>query len=72
MIKQQLSNPIDYTSLSDVCLRDAVILTKPGAWDELLRRYRALIYRCIHKTLTKFDNVVNSEAAGRNFQRRML
>ena len=52
-----------YRCLPDLELRDAALTGSEGAWSELLRRYRGLIFRCIQKTIAKFENALVSEAA---------
>lgn len=56
-----------YPELSDLALLDEVLSGDEFAWRELLRRFRGLIYRCIHKAIAKFDNVLPSEAADEIF-----
>lgn len=53
--------------LTDVELRDAVLRREEGAWLELMRRFRSVIFGCIHKTLYKFNAVVSNEAADEIF-----
>ncbi|MCA9664494.1 MAG: sigma-70 family RNA polymerase sigma factor [Myxococcales bacterium] len=52
---------INFADLSDLELRDAVLAQSEGAWRELLRRFRGLIYRCITKALSKYEAVLSSE-----------
>jgi len=52
-----------HQELPDLELLAAVLAESELAWRELLRRYRGLIYRCIHKAIAKFDSVLPSEAA---------
>ena len=56
-----------YAELSDLALLDEVLSGDESAWRELLRRFRGLIYRCIHKAIAKFDSVLPSEAADEIF-----
>lgn len=57
----------DYTQLSDLQLLDTVIARDEGGWSELLRRFRGLIYRCIHKAVGKFEGVLSNETADEVF-----
>jgi RNA polymerase sigma-70 factor (ECF subfamily) len=59
-------NP-SYAELSDLALRDAILRREEGAWLELMRRYRSLIFGCIHKALSKFTAVLASETADEIF-----
>ena len=49
-------NTRDYlpqTPESDIELLDRVLARKGAAWNEMLRRYRALIFRCINKATSR-------------------
>jgi RNA polymerase sigma-70 factor (ECF subfamily) len=51
----------DYRSLPDGALLEAVLGKDEHAWRELLRRFRALIYRCINKVAFKYDAPLSNE-----------
>jgi RNA polymerase sigma-70 factor (ECF subfamily) len=53
--------PLEYRSLSDGELLDAVLGRDEHAWRELLRRFRALLFRCIHKVAFKYDAALTPE-----------
>lgn len=61
------TEPSQLMVLSDLQLLDAVLSGDEVAWRELLRRFRGLMFRCIHKAIGKFDNVLPSEAADEIF-----
>ena len=50
-----------YLNLPALSLLERVLDADDHAWGELLRRYRSLIYRCIGKTLAKFERNLASE-----------
>ena len=60
---KRVCTPSRYLELPDLELLASVLAGYDGAWREFLRRFRGLIFRCIHKTIVKFDNVLPSEAA---------
>ena len=47
--------PGDLASLPDRALLDAVFSRSEAAWRELLRRFRPLLFRCIHKVALKHE-----------------
>ncbi len=50
-----------YMALSDLALLDKVLLPEEIAWQELIRRFRGLIFRCITKVLCKYESVLSNE-----------
>jgi RNA polymerase sigma-70 factor (ECF subfamily) len=53
--------PQDLRELSDGELLERVLGKSEPAWRELLRRFRALIFRCITKVAGKYDAVLSNE-----------
>lgn len=51
----------DYCAFADGPLLEAVLARDEEAWNELLRRYRALMFRCITKVASKYDAVLSNE-----------
>jgi RNA polymerase sigma-70 factor (ECF subfamily) len=52
---------------TDAELLQAVLAHAPGGWEELLRRFRGLMYRCISKVLVRYEAVLCSEDADEVF-----
>jgi RNA polymerase sigma-70 factor (ECF subfamily) len=72
----QMSNKMapSYRDLPDLELLEVILSDNPAvkgentrAWAEFVRRFRGLIYRCINKSIAKFDSVLPSEAADEIF-----
>ena len=57
----------NYRSLLDGPLLEAVLGNDEVAWYELIRRYRALMFRCITKVAAKYDAVLSNEDANEIF-----
>jgi RNA polymerase sigma-70 factor (ECF subfamily) len=53
--------------LSDQMLLDKVLFRSEPAWQELIRRFRALMFRCITRIAGKYDAVLSSEDANEIF-----
>jgi RNA polymerase sigma-70 factor, ECF subfamily len=60
MLSKKISSKMD-TKLSDGALLEAVLTHDELAWQELIRRFRNLIYRCVTKVLCKYESAVSSE-----------
>jgi RNA polymerase sigma-70 factor (ECF subfamily) len=60
-------NGVSYRTMLDGPLLEQVLLRDPVAWNELLRRYRALMFRCITKVAAKYDAVLSNEDANEIF-----
>jgi RNA polymerase sigma-70 factor (ECF subfamily) len=56
-----------YRELPDGPLLEAVLSKDEVAWKELIRRYRALVFRCITKVAAKYDAVLSNEDANEIF-----
>jgi RNA polymerase sigma-70 factor (ECF subfamily) len=56
-----------WRTMVDGPLLEQVLLRDPEAWNELLRRYRALMFRCITKVAAKYDAVLSNEDANEIF-----
>ncbi len=54
-------------ALADGPLLEAVLTKDQDAWCELIRRYRALVFRCITKVAAKYDAVLSNEDANEIF-----
>lgn len=54
------ANPKDW---SDIDLLRMTLRSQPQAWNELVRRYRSLVYRCITKVTGRYDAVLSSADA---------
>src|SRR5262245_57965283 len=52
---------VNYPLLADGPLLEAVLGRDQVAWRELIRRYRALVFRCITKVAAKYDAVLSNE-----------
>lgn len=50
-----------YTTASDLSLLESVLSHDPDAWQELLSRFRGLIFRCITKVLCRYESVLSNE-----------
>src|SRR5215471_4801109 len=57
----------EYRTLADGPLLEAVLSRSETAWRELIRRYRALMFRCITKVAAKYDAVLSNEDANEIF-----
>ena len=57
----------DYRSIPDGPLLESVLAKDQLAWRELMRRYRALIFRCITRVAAKYDAVLSNEDANEIF-----
>ena len=57
----------DYMALADMALLGRVLRRDERAWNELLRRFRGLIFSCISKVLCRYESVVSSEAINEVF-----
>ncbi len=53
--------PADHCDLTDGDLLAAVLGHDERAWRELLRRFRALVFRCITKVAGRYDAVLSNE-----------
>ncbi len=51
----------DLTALTDLELLDKVLGRSDDAWNEFVRRFRGLIYRCISKVICKYESIMASE-----------
>jgi RNA polymerase sigma-70 factor (ECF subfamily) len=58
---------MSYREMADGPLLEMVLVRDPEAWNELLRRYRSLIFRCITKVAAKYDAVLSNEDANEIF-----
>ena len=56
-----------YETLADGPLLEMVLTKDQVAWRELIRRYRALVFRCITKVAAKYDAVLSNEDANEIF-----
>jgi len=61
--------PKDWT---DADLLRSVLRNEKVAWNELVRRYRSLIYRCITKVVGRYDSVLSSADADEIFADVMI
>jgi RNA polymerase sigma-70 factor (ECF subfamily) len=52
---------LDYRCLSDDRLLQMVLHKDQVAWNELIRRFRSLMFRCITKVAAKYDAVLANE-----------
>jgi RNA polymerase sigma-70 factor (ECF subfamily) len=50
-----------YRHLSDLALLQRVLAGEEHAWNELIARFRGLIYRCITKAVHKYQAVLSNE-----------
>jgi RNA polymerase sigma-70 factor (ECF subfamily) len=57
----------NYRDMSDGPLLESVLSKDGVAWNELIRRYRALMFRCITKVAAKYDAVLSNEDANEIF-----
>ncbi len=57
----------DYHTMMDGPLLEAVLGKDEVAWKELIRRYRALMFRCITRVAAKYDAVLSNEDANEIF-----
>ena len=58
---------VDYRAMTDGTLLQSVLGKDQKAWNELVRRFRSLIYRCITKVAAKYDAVLSNEDANEIF-----
>ena len=58
---------MSYQTLADGPLLELVLVRDPEAWNELIRRYRSLMFRCITKVAAKYDAVLANEDANEIF-----
>src|ERR1700753_1093873 len=56
-----VSLEVDYRALPDGQLLANVLDNDQVAWNELLRRFRGLVFRCIGKVAGKYDAVLSNE-----------
>jgi RNA polymerase sigma-70 factor, ECF subfamily len=56
-----------YRTIPDGPLLEAVLGRDQVAWKELIRRYRALVFRCITKVAAKYDAILSNEDANEIF-----
>jgi RNA polymerase sigma-70 factor, ECF subfamily len=56
-----------YPALPDLALLQHVFRHEEDAWQELIRRFRGLIYRCIGKVLCRYEAVLSNEDASEIF-----
>ena len=52
---------VNYQQLDDLSLLSAVLDQDELAWQELLRRFRGLIFRCSSKILGRYESVLSNE-----------
>ena len=52
---------IDLRALTDLDLLGEVLARSNDAWNEFVRRFRGLIYRCVSKVICKYESVLASE-----------
>jgi RNA polymerase sigma-70 factor (ECF subfamily) len=52
---------LDYHLLTDDRLLQRVLRKDQVAWNELIRRFRGLVFRCITKVAAKYDAVLSNE-----------
>jgi len=50
------------TTLTDAQLRDRLLNLDEAAWREFHRRYDRMVWTCAHRVITRFSNVVPSDA----------
>jgi RNA polymerase sigma-70 factor (ECF subfamily) len=62
-----LNIELSYRAMLDGPLLEAVLGKDEVAWTELIRRYRALVFRCITKVAAKYDAVLSNEDANEIF-----
>src|SRR5262245_42634819 len=48
---------------SDAELLGRVLRREAKAWNELVRRYRSLIFRCVTKVIGRYDSILSSADA---------
>jgi RNA polymerase sigma-70 factor (ECF subfamily) len=58
---------LDYRVLTDDRLLHRVLRKDQVAWNELIRRFRGLVFRCITKVAAKYDAVLSNEDANEIF-----
>jgi RNA polymerase sigma-70 factor (ECF subfamily) len=58
---------LDYQQLTDDRLLQRVLRKDQVAWNELIRRFRGLVFRCITKVAAKYDAVLSNEDANEIF-----
>ena len=66
MMRAPLPSP-SHRELLDGPLLEAVLAKDQAAWIELIRRYRALMFRCITKVAARYDAVLANEDANEIF-----
>lgn len=62
-----VSPPVDLRALDDDHLLARVLDKDERAWRELLRRFRALVFRCITRVAARYDTVLSNEDANEIF-----
>jgi len=60
-------NTYTLVALSDLALLARVLEKDPESWNELLRRFRSLLFRCITRVAGKYDSVLSNEDANEIF-----
>src|SRR5437868_11811632 len=65
--RNAMMNPVMYRTMLDGPLLEQVLVKDRDAWNELVRRYRSLIFRCITKVAAKYDAVLSNEDANEIF-----
>jgi RNA polymerase sigma-70 factor (ECF subfamily) len=63
------ANPKDW---SDADLLRKVLRSEPRAWNELVRRYRSLVYRCVTKVIGRYESVLSSADADEIYAEVMM
>jgi RNA polymerase sigma-70 factor (ECF subfamily) len=58
---------LHYRALADGPLLGLVLAKHGDAWHELIRRYRALMFRCITRVAAKYDTVLSNEDSNEIF-----
>jgi RNA polymerase sigma-70 factor (ECF subfamily) len=56
-----MDKTLDYRRFADGPLLEAVLARDEDAWIELMRRYRALVFRCITKVAARYDAVLSND-----------
>jgi RNA polymerase sigma-70 factor (ECF subfamily) len=56
-----MRDELEYRILSDGALLERVLGRDQAAWNELLRRFRNLMFRCITKVASRYDAVLSNE-----------
>ena len=63
------ANPKDWT---DADLLRKVLRQDTRGWNELVRRYRSLVYRCVTKVIGRYDSVLSSADADEVYAEVMI